>query len=159
MFKVVLSFVFAFFALEANAQIALNKNIDVTADVLEVNQNENQASFKGKVRVVHGDVKLNADELFIDYTNAGDSDIKEVVAKGNVSISASGAVAVGKKAVYSPVKGYVEMTGGVVMTRGESVLTGESLMYDITTGKMSLNNTKGDGRVKASFSLKGKKDN
>tara|TARA_R110000868_G_scaffold218576_2_gene469093 strand:+ start:21792 stop:22262 length:471 start_codon:yes stop_codon:yes gene_type:complete len=154
-FKILLMIAAAVFVQKANA-LDLSLPIDISSQSLEVSQEDFYASFTGNVKVQHGEVFLGAEKLDVYYAEDGKEDIKEVIATDKVVIVHGKSTATGDKAVYSPRVGNVLMTGNVVLTRAGSVLTGEKLVYNLETGHMALENSKPKGRVKATFSLKGK---
>ena len=47
--------------------------IEITADSLEVTQDENIAIFRGNVDALRGEMRLHADELTVHYRSAGGS--------------------------------------------------------------------------------------
>lgn len=128
--------------------------IDISSDSLVVNQKENNATFKGDVKIKHGDIKLGSEVLDVHYSNTGGEDIKKIVAIENVVIAHGESVATGDKAIYTPKLGHVLLTGDVVLTRDGGILKGENLVYNLKTGHMSLANPSENGRVKATFSIK-----
>ncbi|MFT7432396.1 MAG: lipopolysaccharide export system protein LptA [Alphaproteobacteria bacterium] len=130
--------------------------IDISSQSLEVRQTENQALFRGNVKINYGDINLGSDVLDIHYASTGNEDIESVVATGRVVIVHGVSTVTADKAVYTPDLGHVLMTGDIVLTREGSVLKGEKLIYNIVTGDMSMANPEKNGRVKAIFSIKGK---
>jgi lipopolysaccharide export system protein LptA len=134
------------------------KPIDITSERMEVYQDLQKTIFTGDVKVIRGAATLKAQKIDIFYggkENIG-GDIEKVVAHHNVIIVDGENTATGQKAVYIPHAENLLLSGDVVMTRGTNVLKGESLTYNLKTGNMKLNNEKGDGRVKATFTIKGK---
>ena len=134
---------------------ALELPVDVSAETLDVFQQQDKAIFKGDVKVKHGEVMLGSELLEVFYDAEGEAGVKKVVAQKDVVIVHGKNTATGDKAVYEITSGNIVLTGGVVLSRDGSVLTGEKLVYDMETGKMRLANEEKQGRVKASFSFKG----
>ena len=138
--------------------------IEITADTLELQQEEKIAVFTGKVDAVQGELNLRADQLVVHYRDkASESNaIRLIEAHGNVFLSSPTEIAQGENGVYNLDTDKVELTGSVVLTRGESVIRGERLDMDLITGKSRVSghtgqdlgpgdfNT-GTGRVKALF--------
>ena len=135
--------------------------IEITADSLEVRQEEELAIFTGNVDAVQGDLILRADRLVVYYrANAAESNaIRLIEAFGNVFLSSPTETAEGAKGLYNLDTDKVELTGAVVLTRGESVIRGDRLDMDLATGRTRVSSTvagtqqngQGTGRVKALF--------
>lgn len=129
--------------------------IEVTSDALEVHQNENLAIFSGDVIAGQDTMRLNSDVLEVTYDEESESDsetgaIKFMVAIGNVFISNGAETAQGKRAEYDVEAGKINMTGSVVLTQGGNVITGETLVIDVNTGRGRVEG----GRVKSIFTPK-----
>ena len=131
--------------------------IEITADSLEVRQEEQIAVFRGNVDAVQGDLNLRADELTV-YYRTGDENgnsVRLIEAHGNVFLSSPTEMAQGENGVYNVDADTVELTGTVVLTRGETVIRGDRLEMDLATGRSRVLSggveTGGEGRVKALF--------
>ena len=135
--------------------------IEITADALEVQQEEQIAVFTGNVDAVQGELNLRADKLIVYYrANAEESNaIRLIEVFGNVFLSSPTEIAQGEKGVYNLDEDTIELTGGVVLTRGESVIRGERLDMDLISGRSRVSggtavgqeSNQGTGRVKALF--------
>ena len=131
--------------------------IEITADSLEVRQEQQIAVFRGNVDAVQGDLNLRADQLTVYYrTNEGnENSIRLIEAQGNVFLSSPTEMAQGENGVYNVDADTVELTGTVVLTRGETVIRGDRLQMDLATGRSTMMSggveTGGEGRVKALF--------
>ncbi len=135
--------------------------IEITADSLEVQQDDQLAIFTGNVNAVQGDLILRADRLVVYYrANAAESNaIRLIEAFGNVFLSSPTETAEGAKGVYNLDTDKIELIGAVVLTRGENVIRGDRLDMDLATGKSRVSSqTPGNdgvfpdsGRVKALF--------
>ncbi len=157
--------VFGMAAGTARAQIGKGYDtslpIEITADTLEVQQEEQLAIFTGNVNAVQGELNLRADRLIVYYrANAAESNaIRMIEAYGNVFLSSPTEMAQGAKGVYNLDTDTVELTGGVQLTRGDSVIRGDRLEMDLATGRSRVSsyaagtqqNGQGSGRVKALF--------
>ena len=60
--------------------------VEVTADVLSVNQTDGAATFSGNVLVVQGEMRLSADRVEVIYGNAERSRIERLHASGRVTL-------------------------------------------------------------------------
>ena len=131
--------------------------IEITADSLEVQQEANLAVFRGNVDAVQGELNLRADLLIVHYrTNSeNQNSIRIIEAVGNVFLSSPTEMAEGEKGVYNVDADTIQLTGSVVLIRGESVIRGDRLEMDLATGLSRVLSagveTGGDGRVKALF--------
>ena len=135
--------------------------IEISADSLEVQQEEQLAVFTGNVDAAQGELNLRADKLVVYYrANAKNANaIRLIEAYGNVFLSSPTEMAQGAKGVYNLDTDRVELTGSVVLTRGESVIRGDRLDMDLASGTTRVSSTsvvtqqgdQGSGRVKALF--------
>ncbi|WGF89806.1 lipopolysaccharide transport periplasmic protein LptA [Marinivivus vitaminiproducens] len=136
-----------------------NQPIEITSDRLEVLQNDRVARFSGQVNVVQGDLVLRSDDLKVFYaqgTGGGDPRIERIEAVGNVVLSSPEETAQGRTGTYELASDMVVLDGDVVLTRGENVIRGDRLEYDLKAGRAEVIATKpaegGPGRVRAVFS-------
>jgi lipopolysaccharide export system protein LptA len=134
-----------------------NTPVDISADRLDVDQDKQEATFSGNVKVEQGGLLLNADTLTVYYNarNTGGRDmaqaVRRIVADGQaVTVVYGQDTATGKQAVYDVQQASVELTGGVVLVRGGNTLKGDRLVFNLTTGKVSLLSS-GSERVRAQF--------
>ncbi len=147
--------------------------IEISADSLEVAQEQQVATFQGNVDAVQGDLVLSAETLKVHYAGkegagglaAGTGGaINRIVASGDVTLSSPDETAEGDIGIYDVTSQLITLTGDVVLTRGDNVLRGEQLELDLTTGKSRMVGTTGaggadvaalpGGRVKALFTPK-----
>ena len=129
--------------LTAPAQELLERNydtslpIEITADSLEVQQEQQIAIFRGNVDAVQGEISLRADELTVHYRADGGGEsnaVSRIVAEGNVLLSSPSETASGEHGVYDVDMDTVKLSGSVVLTRGENILTGSQLELNLVTG-------------------------
>lgn len=131
--------------------------IEITADTLEVRQNENLAIFRGDVDAIQGNMLLKADMLVVHYRENKDSPdepgISQIDAEGNVFVSSPNETAQGARGIYDVDNKKIWLTGGVVLTQGDNIIQGEQLELDLLTGKSKvLSATTGDSkRVRGLF--------
>ena len=162
-----LALLIATLALPAAAQLVRktdsNQPIAITADNLEVQQNQQVATFTGKVEAVQGDMRLKADTLKVFYRQGGGQNgpapqrpgqaarpaqpaatpdtvggnsISRIEAYGNVFVSSPEETGTGEKGVYDVDKRTVVLEGAsVVLTRGQSVLKGQRMTMNLDTGQ------------------------
>lgn len=151
--------------------------IQISANSLEVEQEEQIATFAGDVDAVQGDLVLSADTLRVHYEGKGSAiglaagsgnAIRQIDAEGHVVISSPDETAEGDHGTYDVPAKLVTLEGQVVLTRGANVIRGERLELDLVTGKSRMVGAEtsiagGDqktstGRVKALFTPKTNED-
>lgn len=140
------------------------KPIEINADSLEVLEAEQVAIFRGNVDALQGDIRLKADELKVHYNRrqlggGGISGaISRIDASGGVFISSPTETAQGDRGVYLVDRREITLTGKVVLTRGESVIRGQSLVMSMVTGRSRVEGDTaagGGGRVHGIFMPEG----
>ena len=120
--------------------------IEITADSLEVMQNQRVATFRGNVDAIQGDMVLSADELRVHYSDDGDErpdpaatgSIRRIEAEGNVFLSSPEETAQGASGVYDVAANQVTIEGAVVLTRDDNVIRGERLEVDLVSGRSQI---------------------
>lgn len=144
--------------------------IEITADSLEVLQENQRAMFKGDVEAKQGDVTLRAATMTVHYrqgNNGGAAPaagaVSRIEADGGVLLTTKEETARSRKGIYNVDDKKVQMTGDVTLTRGQNVLKGGQLVYDFTTGRSVLGSgvaassgadgkpAAGGGRIRALF--------
>lgn len=140
--------------------------IEIVADRLQVNQEQQLAVFSGNVNAVQGDMNLRADQLRVFYTDTDDEpaggaaaggaggdaqSIRRIEAQGNVMLSQPGETAEGDQGVYDPVANKLVLEGDVVLTRGQNVVRGNRLDSDLASGVSVVSAAPGGQRVRALF--------
>lgn len=115
--------------------------VEVTADQLNVSQADGAAVFDGNVLVGQGEMRMSAAKLRVEYGE--DSQIEKLIATGGVTLVNGAEAAESRDAIYTISTGIVVMTGDVILTQGQSALSGAKLTVNLNagTGVMS-------GRVK-----------
>lgn len=135
--------------------------IEISADTLEVVQESQQAIFSGNVLARQGEMNMKAARMVV-YYKGGDSGggaaaakgISRIEAQGDVLLTSPEETARAARADYNVDKELVTMTENVVLTRGQNVLKGSQLIYNLATGKSVMNAPGADGgggRVKGLF--------
>ena len=119
--------------------------VEITADSLEVNQTDGEATFSGNVLVGQGDMRLSAARIRVEYEDGGEG-IKTLHATGGVTIVNATDAAEAQEAVYTIASGNVVMTGNVLLTQGPNAISGERLVLNLRDGTGVM-----EGRVKTVF--------
>ncbi|AOZ68131.1 lipopolysaccharide transport periplasmic protein LptA [Rhodobacter xanthinilyticus] len=128
----------AFAGLRADTAAA----VEVSADSLTVNQADGTAVFTGNVVISQGDMRLKAATVEVEY-GADRTRIARLHASGGVMLASATEAAEAREAVYEVTSGQLVMTGDVLMTQGENVMSGQKLAVDLKTGTGQM-----DGRVR-----------
>lgn len=116
--------------------------VEVTADSLAVNQMDGTATFTGNVLIVQGPMRLSAAVVNVEY-GTDRTKIARLHASGGVTMVSASEAAEAKDALYSVDAGTVVMTGDVLLTQGENVMSGQKLSVDLATGTGQM-----EGRVR-----------
>lgn len=113
------------------------RQLEITSDALEVDQATGSSTFSGNVVASHGDMRLTAQSLRIEYSAAGEGSrqrIDRLVADGGVTMVTEAEAVEARAAVYSLADQTLEMTGDVVLVQGVNVLAGERFFADLRAG-------------------------
>ena len=116
--------------------------VEVTADNLNVNQDDGTALFTGGVVVGQGEMRLSAPRVLVVYTE-NRSGIDRLEARGGVTLVSGEEAAEGENADYDVSEGVIVMTGNVLLTSGGSALTADRMVADLNEGTARMT-----GRVK-----------
>lgn len=119
--------------------------VEVSADSLTVSQTDGSALFEGNVIAVQGDLRLTAGAVQVRYA-AGGGGIETLTATGGVTLVSATDAAEAREAVYSVPAGSVVMTGDVLLTQGQSAISGQKLVLDLAAGTGRM-----EGRVQTVF--------
>ena len=119
--------------------------VQIQSDTLAINQTDGTALFTGNVIVTQGDMKLQAQTVKVNYS-ADQKAIQSLHADGGVTIAAGTEAAEAETADYLPATGDLTMLGHVLLTQGQSVISGEKLVMSLITGTGTM-----EGRVTTTF--------
>ncbi len=131
--------------------------IEVVADRLTVEQNNQLAVFSGNVEAVQGELVLRADEVRVAYAFGEErtdlaQPVRRIEAEGNVVLATPEETAKAARGVYDVVEGKVRLEGNVVLVRGENVIEGARLDIDLAAGRAVMTADAAEGRrVRALF--------
>jgi lipopolysaccharide export system protein LptA len=141
--------------------------IQIEAQSLEMRDKKNEATFAGNVKVVQGDTTMTSKSLVVFYDQnaaaapagnpkakgapiksatpgpGGSSSIRRLEAKGGVVVIQKDQVVTGETAVFDTRTNLISMLGGVVLTKCKSVLRGDRLLVDMTTGVSRIESASG----------------
>ncbi len=127
----------AVFALAHNgaaAQLVAESDepIDIVGDALEIV--DDVATWTGNVSAVQGEAVLTAERLVAVLD--GEGSFKTLEAIGAVRYSNGKEAITGETALYDAKARTIRITRNVVVTQGETVMTGGDLLYWVDTGRL-----------------------
>ncbi len=147
--------------------------IQIDAASLEMRDKKKEAVFAGDVKVTQGDTTMKSARLVVFYDGGtggsdpakpaagmmkaaqpgagGSSAVRRLEAQGGVTVTKKDQVVTGQTAIFDTRANLITMNGNVVLTQGTSVLTGDRLVVNMTTGVSRVEASKGQGRVKGLF--------
>lgn len=171
--RLIASTVFATMALSANMSVAqeaisalknhdTSQPIDISADRMEVRQNENIALLIGKVKAIQGNMTFTAERVTVYYEvaeGATKPTIARLDATGQFKLVSPTEVAEGSWGVYDVKQRLVTMGGAVKLTRNENIITADRLVLDLETGVTNFDGRQDNGRVQGRFAVPEKNPN
>ncbi len=137
-------------AMLAVPAIAAGLPIEVTADTFTVDESRNQAVFDGSVVITREGLDMRAQTVRISYGAGGQTDIRELVATGNVRIRAAGQDASGDRATFDPSTQILKLTGNVRVSSAQGTVQGPDLTIDLAKNTSVFSGGSG-GRVTGVF--------
>lgn len=123
--------------------------VEVTADNLDVNQENGSAEFTGNVVVGQGEMKLSAARVLVIY-NQQASGIQRLEATSDVILVNGPDAAEADRADYTIDSGVIVMRGNVLLTQGPNALTSDQMTVHLTSGTAQM-----VGRVKTILNADG----
>jgi len=113
----------------------------------EVSRTPTTLSLRGRAELTQGDSRIRADRV---EGTISDGDLTRVEAAGNVYFVTPQQTIRGDRAVYTPANDTIVLTGDVILTQGENVMTGASLTYNTRTEAAQMDGGS-NGRVQGVF--------
>jgi lipopolysaccharide export system protein LptA len=153
-------------------QMNRDQPVKIEANSLEVRDKQKQATFIGSVKLTQGETVLQCQRLVIFYDDnaapaapkkgggpataqkaagPGSQQIKRAEAKGDVLVTQKDQTARGDNGVFDVKANNIVLTGNVVVTQGASVLRGDQMVVNLTTGFTEVKSGKTSGRVEGLF--------
>jgi len=126
--------------------------LDVGSDHMENLDSEHRTLLVGNVDIVQGDSRLMADHVNIFYSESetgGRGDIERIIATGSVRYFSPMQNARGDRGVYDIETDSISLTGDVVITQCENVITTNFFSTNLTTGDSVFGETNDGQRVRA----------
>lgn len=148
---IALSAAAAFAAVPARGQLLSNSDepIDITGDSLEVV--DDVATWTGNVSAVQGEAVLTAERLVAKLD--GEGAFKTIEAIGSVRYSNGKEAITGEAALYEAGPRSITVSRNVVVTQGETVMTGGALVYWLDSGRLRFTAPEGK-RIRGIFHAK-----
>ncbi|WP_420471228.1 LptA/OstA family protein [Brevundimonas sp. FT23042] len=104
-------------------------------------------SMRGRAELIQGDSRIRAESIEAGL-NGGT--LTRVEASGSVYFVTPAQTIRGDRAVYTPANDTIVLTGDVILTQGENVITGGRLVYNTRTESAQMEGGSG-GRVQGVF--------
>ncbi|WP_332713073.1 LptA/OstA family protein [Pelagibacterium mangrovi] len=133
------------------------EEVNVTADDLQINENESTALFSGNVVIVQGTMELAAPELLAVYGEGGPSDLENFTATGGVVMNFDDQTVDADQAFYDFAQRILTFTGSVVVVNESGTVNADRLVIDTRAGTSSFSSSgEGEGgRVTSTFTPEG----
>lgn len=119
--------------------------VQVESDALQVDQSTGEAVFTGNVKVVQGDMTITSVRARVEYT-PDSNEVNKVFFYEDVLFTSPTDAAEGDEAVYTLATGEVIITGNVLLTQGQTTISGSRLVYNLDAGTGVM-----EGRVQTVF--------
>ena len=114
----------------------------------EVARTPTTLSLRGRAELTQGDNRIRADRVEGVIANGG---LSRVEATGDVYFVTPEQTIRGDRAVYTPANDTIVLTGDVILTQGENVMTGGRLTYNTRTEAAEMDGAGENGRVQGVF--------
>lgn len=111
--------------------------VEVTAENLDVNQNDGTAVFTGNVIVGQGTMRLSAPRVLVVYYE-DQSGIERLEASGGVVVVDGEDAAESQWADYNLETGLIHMRGDVLLIQGQNATSSERMVVDTRAGTANM---------------------
>ena len=127
-----------------------NAPVDYAADRIELQDKQQRVVLSGNVDVRQGNLRLSAARTVVNFTDAGALQIQRITASGGVRVTRGDEVATGDVGIYDFNQRIITMTGNASLKRGNGdTLHGGRFVIDLNSGVSSASG----GRVQGTFSV------
>ncbi len=123
--------------------------IYITADWMEVDQNQNTITYKGRVVTIQNDMTMRSETLTA-YYDPEMKQMKQIIAEGKVNATQGNRVATANKLVFDDQSKTVTLTGSPVMRQGNNQVSGVKVVYYMEKDKAI---AEGDGKVRVQATI------
>lgn len=124
-----------------------NQPIEITAQQLEVLQQQRQSIFTGDVVAKQGDMTLYAEKLIVIFQKDQDQ-IERLDAIGGVRVLQLDRIATAKKAVFHQMEEILVLIGNAEVTQGENKISGDEITLYLKENRTLIKSSE-ENRVKA----------
>jgi lipopolysaccharide export system protein LptA len=107
--------------------------VEVTAENLDVDQNDGTAVFTGNVVIGQGQMRLSAPRVLVVYLEDR-SGIARLEATGGVTLVSGEDAAEAREADYNVETGMIDMAGDVLLVQRGATLTADQMAVDTVAG-------------------------
>ena len=114
----------------------------------EVSRTPTTLSLRGRAELTQGDNRIRADRV---EAAVSDGTLTRVEATGAVYFVTPEQTIRGDRAVYTPANDTIVLSGDVILTQGENVMTGGRLTYNTRTEAAEMDGAGRGGRVQGVF--------
>lgn len=126
-----------------------NAPVDYAADRIELQDRQNRVVLTGDVDVRQGPLRLRAARTVVNFTNAGSLQLQRITASGGVTVTRGDEVATGDTAIYDFNRRIITMVGNASLRRNGDTLRGGRFVIDLESGVSSASG----GRVSGTFNV------
>lgn len=128
-----------------------NAPVDYAADRIELQDRQNRVVLSGNVDIRQGELRLRAARTVVNFTDTGQLRLQRITASGGVVVTRGNEVATGETAVYDFNQRIITMVGNASLRRGSDTLHGGRFVIDLESGVSAASG----GRVSGTFSVPG----
>jgi lipopolysaccharide export system protein LptA len=122
------------------------EQVGITADALEITEEENTALFTGNVVLIQGTMEMRAPRVLAIYGEGGASDLKNFTASGGrIHMIFDGQTAESDEAFYDFGARTLTLTGNVVVVNDAGTIESARLVIDTRAGTSSFSGGTGSG--------------
>ena len=111
---------------EETSGLDRNQPIEITAQQLEVLQQQRQSIFTGDVVAKQGDMTLYAEKLIVVFQKDQDQ-VERMDAIGGVRVIQLDRIATAKKAIFHQMEETLVLVGNAEVTQGKNIISGDEI--------------------------------
>ncbi len=126
--------------------------VNYAADRIELQDRQDRVVLSGNVDIQQDDLRVRAARTTVAFTDEGSLKIQRITATGGVVVTRGKEMASGDVAIYDFNRRIITMVGNATLKRGGDTLQGKRFVIDLKSGVSSA-----DGRVSGTFAVPDKK--
>lgn len=123
--------------------------VDYAADRIELQDKQDRVVLSGNVDIRQAELRLRAARTVVNFTDQGQLRLQRITASGGVTVTRGNEVATGDTAVYDFNQRIITMVGNASLKRDGDTLHGGRFVIDLRSGVSSASG----GRVSGTFSV------